>query len=182
MPRSLWSPNSALTWAIVSSGTTIVLWPRSRDAWTESSGKWQRLSSVPTSKGRMASLSVGHGSLSFATWSNGNKLSTRTRRPPVGPEKGRILSYIIPYPAPLSVTCLKASYSYRSFSHIPSLWLSYFTSAFLPQTLYTTSPPLPSFDTSALKMETTGFSEKFAWAYESTRCQNEDIITTYLVR
>jgi hypothetical protein len=99
-------------------------------------GKWQRLSSIPTSKGRMASLSVGHGSLSFETWSNGNKLSARTRRPPVGPEKGRILSYIISYPAPLSVTCLKAPYSYRSFSHIPSLWLSRFTSAFLPQTLH----------------------------------------------
>jgi hypothetical protein len=45
-----------------------------------------------------------------------------------------------------------------------------FPSVFLPQRL--SKPPLSSFVTSALKMETTCFSEKLASTYETIGCQN----------
>jgi hypothetical protein len=72
--------------AIVSSCTTPVFWPRSRDTWTVSSGKRSRLSSIQTTLiGRMAYPSAGHGSLSFATYGNKkpapNKNTTHSDEP-----------------------------------------------------------------------------------------------------
>jgi hypothetical protein len=74
--------------------TTPVFWPKSWDAWTASSGKGQRFSSIVTSTGRMAFPWVGHGSLSFATRGNGNRLLPTTWcTPGVGPEKGCLFSF-----------------------------------------------------------------------------------------
>jgi hypothetical protein len=61
---------------------------------TRSQAKQQRLSTILTSTGKMASPSAGHGSLSLITWKNGDSVSPRNQFHPIGHEKGWIhLSY-----------------------------------------------------------------------------------------
>jgi hypothetical protein len=71
-------------------------------------------------KDKMVCPWVGHVSLSFATWGNGNMHSTRIWSPPVGPEKGRFFPYFSTYTA---CNLLQSSLLVRIlYPHIPRLW------------------------------------------------------------
>jgi hypothetical protein len=73
-------------------------------------------------------------SLSFVNWRNGNRLSTITRRPPVGPKKGRFfLLHSLPNP---SLNCFKAPYLSVFFLPYPFSLFGTLFSVSLPQTLY----------------------------------------------
>jgi hypothetical protein len=89
--------------------------------------------------------------------------------PLVGPEEGCFFSYFTPDPAPLC-NLLEGSLLVHilcphSFSLIGFLSLS-------PPSSNPICLQLPSLVTSALKMETSRFSEMLASTYKTTQCQN----------
>jgi hypothetical protein len=149
----------------------------------------KRLISIPTTSIRMmASPSVDHGRLSFATWENINWLLTRIHRPLVSPTKGFPPLHTQPPPCNLPqgslLVCIRFPYPLPLTGSLPS--------ALALHVLYKPSTSLPC-HFSFLKMETPCFSKmlpltcKYTWRqnprllqHDNDHCENFNFLSAHL--